>query len=45
MRDKVDCVVVGSGAAGIVFAATLAEAGRSVLVLDKRTTDTGAHAK
>jgi len=32
--DKVDIVIVGSGAAGSVFAATLAEAGRSVLVLE-----------
>jgi len=34
MADKVDCVIVGSGAAGSVFAATLAESGRSVLVLE-----------
>ncbi len=33
-NDRVDCVIVGSGAAGSVFAATLAEAGRSVLVLE-----------
>ncbi|HJP36070.1 MAG TPA: GMC family oxidoreductase [Gammaproteobacteria bacterium] len=32
--DKVDIVIVGAGAAGSVFAATLAEAGRSVLVLE-----------
>jgi len=34
VADKVDVVVVGSGAAGSVFAATMAEGGRSVLVLE-----------
>lgn len=33
--EEVDVVIVGFGAAGIVYAATLAEAGKSVLVLDR----------
>ena len=32
--EKVDVVIVGSGASGSVFAATLAEAGKSVLILE-----------
>jgi choline dehydrogenase-like flavoprotein len=32
--DKVDAVIVGSGAAGSLFAARLAEAGRSVVILE-----------
>jgi choline dehydrogenase-like flavoprotein len=32
--EKVDVVIVGAGAAGSVFAAKMAEAGKSVLVLD-----------
>lgn len=32
--EAVDVVVIGSGAAGSVFAATLAEAGKSVLILE-----------
>lgn len=33
--EAVDVVIVGAGAAGSVFAATLAEAGKSVLVLER----------
>ena len=34
-HDKVDAVIVGSGAAGSVYAAILAEGGKDVLVLEK----------
>ncbi|MEM7466168.1 MAG: GMC family oxidoreductase [Pseudomonadota bacterium] len=33
-NEKVDVVIVGSGASGSVFGATLAEAGKSVLILE-----------
>jgi choline dehydrogenase-like flavoprotein len=33
-QEKVDVVIVGAGASGSVFAATLAKAGRKVLVMD-----------
>lgn len=36
-HEKVDIVIVGSGAASSVYAALLAEAGKSVLVLEKGT--------
>jgi len=33
-QDRIDAVIVGAGAAGNLYAAVLAEAGKSVLVLD-----------
>src|SRR2546430_11622171 len=33
-REKVDAVIVGAGASGSVFAATLAKAGKKVVVLE-----------
>ena len=37
LPDSVDVVVIGAGPAGSIAAMTLAEAGRSVLVLERRT--------
>ena len=34
MSDRVDAVIVGSGAAGSLMAARLAEAGKRVLILE-----------
>jgi len=35
MRDEADAIVVGAGLAGLVAATELADAGKSVLVLDQ----------
>ena len=35
MRDSYDCIVVGAGAAGAIVAAQVAEAGKSVLLLER----------
>ena len=36
MARKVDCIVIGAGASGLVAAVTLQEAGRDVTVLEAR---------
>lgn len=35
MRDRYDCIVVGAGAAGPIIAALVAEAGKTVLLLER----------